>query len=157
MYINKRGNKMRIRKKIIINIFLKIFFVFIIIMLNYFFVKHNKIAISENTSVEIIGGTDGSTTIYIFLKYILINILRYSLSLFFIIGIVTLLIYDIINIKNDKKYSIKYKFKTVLTVYLFIIISTIIEITFNLLGPMISVILNIIIPFYSLLDPISPA
>ena len=133
------------KKRIIISILSKIILLFIIIISNYFLLKYNNIRISENTSVEIIGGADGPTTIYIFPKYNLINILQYSLSLFFTIDIVVLLIYDIINLRKNKKYSTKYKFKTVLAIDLFIIVSIIIEITLNLLGPTISIISNIIL------------
>ena len=85
------------KKRILLNGILKIILVFIIIGLNYLLVKHNQVI--KDMSVKIIGGSDGPTSIYISSKYTPIYILIYSVSIFVIIDIIVLLIYDIIKIK----------------------------------------------------------
>jgi hypothetical protein len=132
------------KKRIIINIILKIFFISVIIILNYIFIKYKAVNIFGYTST-VTEEANGSTTIYISQKYYLINVLIHSLSLFFIVDTITLLIYDIINLKNDKKYSIKYKLRIIFIIGVFIIISTTIEMIFMLLGPTVSIVLNIIL------------
>ncbi|MDR1148448.1 MAG: sodium ion-translocating decarboxylase subunit beta [Spirochaetaceae bacterium] len=122
-------------KRIILNIILKIILILTIITLDYFVVNNNRIINhSETSSVAIIGGADGPTTIYISSKNVLVNILIYLLSLLFIIDIITLLIYDIISLIKDKKYSIKYKCKIIFSIDFFIILSVVIKIIFTLLG-----------------------
>jgi Na+-transporting methylmalonyl-CoA/oxaloacetate decarboxylase beta subunit len=144
MYHKKEAviNKMRTGKRgIILNISLEIILLFIIIMLNYYFVKDNGINISENATVAIISGADGPTNIYISPKYILRNLL----PLLFTLDIIILVIYNFLALKKAKRYNIKNKFKIIFIIDLMIIISVIIEILFNLLGLAISMILNIIL------------
>jgi oxaloacetate decarboxylase beta subunit len=132
------------RKSIMINITLKIVIIFILIGINYLISKYINVNNSAS-AVAIIGGADGPTTIYISSKYSLINILRYSLSILFLINIIALLVYDVIGLKKAIKYSIKYKLKIIIAMDLFIILSVIIQIIINILLPTLSIFLNIIL------------
>ncbi|MHC6204493.1 sodium ion-translocating decarboxylase subunit beta [Breznakiellaceae bacterium SP9] len=132
------------KKRTIVSIVLKIILIFVIITLNYFFVKYAILNISESISAAIIGGADGPTTIYIAPKFVLKNTVVFSIAAFFILNIITLLVYDIVSLKRDKKYSLKYKIKIVLTIDLLIIMSTAIEIVFIILAPAFLIVLNIV-------------
>ena len=109
------------------------------LLLVKYFNTHNS------ASAVVIGGEDGPTTIYISSRYGLIANLILALSIFFVVSIIVLLVYDIIELKKSKKYETKYKFKIILAIDLSIIISVIIQIVFNLLAPALSVFLNIIL------------
>ena len=133
------------RKKVIIYIVLKIVLILIIIGLNYILPNFENKTIIEDSSAGIIGGADVPTAIYISTGYgfSLKDILIYSLSILLMINIIILLVYNIIELKQLKIFDIKYKFKTIITIDLFIILSIIIQIVFILFGLIISVVLNI--------------
>ena len=137
--INKMADT---RKCIIIKIILKIVLILIVIVANCLLLRYFNTNNSASV-VGIIGGADGPTTIYISSRYGLIANLILTLSIFFVVSIIVLLVYDIIELKKSKKYDTKYKFKIILAIDLSIIISVIIQIVFNLLAPALSVFLNI--------------
>jgi hypothetical protein len=137
-------------KSFILNIVLKIILIVITITLNYFLVNDNRMINDSEILSAVIDGADGPTIIYISSKQVLVDILVYSLSLVFIIDIIILLVYDIIGLIKNKIYGIKYKCKIIFTIdfLIIIIISIMIEIIFNLLGPTISIGLSIILIFF---------
>ena len=89
---------------------------------------------NNKPSVAIIGGADGPTTIYISGNYSWQSILKYSLSIIFITGLLILIVFDIIEFLKNWKYTIKYKVKIVLSIVIFIIILFLIIIGFGMLG-----------------------
>jgi hypothetical protein len=137
------NNVSNVRKNIILNIIFLIVLIFIIILVNYIFQDFFNKIIYDRGVYSIIEGADGPVTIYT--PYSLINILRYLLSIFIIMNIIILLVYDIIELIGSKKYSIKYKFKIIFVIDLIVILSTLVEIIFFLLSTTISIIFNIIL------------
>ena len=119
-----------VRKNVLLYIILKVALIFIIILVNYIFRDFFNDIIYDRGIYSIIGGADGPVTIYT--PYSLINILRYSLSIFVIMNIIILLVYDIIELVKFKKYSIKYKIKIIFAIDLIIILISILLIKYIL-------------------------
>ena len=129
--------------KIIIYFLEKIIILFLIILVNIL-VQNNSPFLP---SVAIIGGADGPTSIYIAGNYNWQSILKYLLSIIFIIGLLILIIFDVIEYLKNLKYAIKYKAKIVFVVVVFTIFLLLIFIGFRILGFLwvsISTLLNIV-------------
>ncbi|MDR0291016.1 MAG: hypothetical protein LBI06_08790 [Treponema sp.] len=130
---------------VIVNIAIKFIFLFALIIGSCLISKYANNNFQKAASVEIIGGSDGSTTLLVGSAFNLENILIYSLSTFLIIDILILIIFDIMYSRGIKTYNKKFKFKIILAMDLFMILALLIEIIFNLLGNWIALILNVIL------------
>ncbi|MDR1837466.1 MAG: hypothetical protein LBQ89_07390 [Treponema sp.] len=142
------------KKRIAASIILKIVLVIILAALNYLmpeyinegpFEENPFLNLNDAAAIAIIGGADGPTTIYFLPELILLNILRYTLLVFLIVNIIILLVYDVIELRKSKKYGMKHKFKIILAVDLFIVLSVIVQAVLYLLGPAFSILLNIVL------------
>jgi len=134
------------KRKIIVNILIKIFIALIIITANYSVVNIlEKSNLKTASSVGVIGSIDVQTTINISTYYYMINITKYMLSIILGINILILIIFDIFAIFKNIKYNNRLKINILLRLNLLIIMSILIEILIYLLMPQYSIFFNIII------------
>jgi len=134
------------KRKIIVNILIKIFITLIIITVNYSIVNIlEKSNLKTASSVGVIGSIDVQTTINISTYYYMINITKYMLSIILGINILILIIFDIFAIFKNIKHNNRLKINILLRLNLLIIMSILIEILIYLLMPQYSIFFNIII------------
>ena len=133
-------------KKYIFYIFIKIMIIFLVIFINVLLPKTNSNNSFFLPSVSVISGADGPTTIYL-TDYGWQSILKYSLLAVIVINILVLIVFDGIEFLKNRKYTIKYKVKMILSTVIFTIILSFICIGFKILGfawVEISILINII-------------
>jgi len=134
------------KRKIIVNILIKIFISLIIITANYSVVNIlEKSNLKTASSVGVIGSIDVQTIINISTYYYMINITKYMLSIILGINILKLIIFDIFEIFKNIRYNNRFKINILLRLNLLIIISILIKILIYLLMPQYSIFFNIII------------
>jgi len=134
------------KRKIIVNILIKIFIALIIITANYSVVNIlEKSNLKTASSVGVIGSIDVQTIINISTYYYMINITKYMLSIILGINILKLIIFDIFEIFKNIRYNNRFKINILLRLNLLIIISILIKILIYLLMPQYSIFFNIII------------
>jgi hypothetical protein len=126
--MNGRNNMKTGKLKIILFGLVKIIIVFMIILANILFQKYYSsnsffpsFIVNNRQLVEIVGGADGPTTIYIAGKYSWPTILKYSFSIIFITGLLILIVFDIIELLKNWRYTKRYKLKIILSIVIFII------------------------------------
>lgn len=133
-------------KKYIFHIVIKIMIIFLVIFINVLLPKTNSNNSFFLPSVSVISGADGPTTIYL-TDYGWQSILKYSLLAVIVINILVLIVFDGIEFLKNRKYTIKYKVKMILSTVIFTIILSFICIGFKILGfawVEISILINII-------------
>jgi hypothetical protein len=99
------------------------------------------------STISIIGGADGPTSIYLLGNYSWQSMLKYFLSEIIIINALALIVFDIIGLIKTKAYGIKYIIKVIISMNIFIIILSLICIGFQVLGFLwigISTLMNIV-------------
>jgi Na+-transporting methylmalonyl-CoA/oxaloacetate decarboxylase beta subunit len=133
------------KKRIVLNIGIKIILLSVVITVNYFVIKHFGYNVKEASAVTIIGDENRPTTIYISAKFNMINLLKYSLSIILGINTLILITFNILELVKNKAYDIKNKFKIVLGINLRIIIALIIETVIYSLVPSFAMLGNIIL------------
>ena len=124
-------------------IFVKIIILSVIISSNYLLLKYFNNEFKETPTVTVIDSTDGPTTIYISAKFIIVNILKYSLSIVLGINILILIVFDVLRFVQ-KKYDRKNKLRIILGINFRIIIALLLEIIIYLLIPSMAILANIV-------------
>ena len=133
------------KNKNIVKIFVKIIILLVIISTNYLLAKYFNNEFKEASSVAVIGGTEGPTTIYISSKFNMLNILKYSLSIVLVISILILITFDILELIQNKKYDRKNKLIIILGINLRIFIALLVEIFIYSLIPSMAILGNTIL------------